>query len=613
MIIGTAGHIDHGKTALVRALTGVDTDRLPEEKRRGITIDLGFAPLELPELGVAGIVDVPGHEAFVRTMLAGASGIDVALLVVAADEGVMPQTREHLAILELLGVPRGVVAITKADLVDDAMCELVAQEVALALAGTALEHAPAIAVSVITGRGLDALRDALTAAARNVAAQSGDEDLARLPVDRVFTKAGTGTVVTGTLWSGVVRVGDEVTLLPSGLRARVRGLQVHGAAVDHAASGTRVAVALAGADRADVERGETLTSDEAWTPSLMLRADVALLGHAAPLTARSRVRFHLGTREVGARIVCAGGPLRAGERRAARVVLDAPVVAMGGDRFVLRRPSPQGTIGGGVVTDANPGRRRTRPFDAVDLTPADRLARVVNEGGIAGVNARSLAVRVGLSPQAVLALVGSGGTLVQVGAELVAKLALDATAKTVLDAIDAHHLTRPRDAGAPLESVRALCRASAPITGFVIDSLVREGAVAVDGPTIRRASWRPATDEAADARKSALLARLEAAAAAVPTTRELEAEVGFPVVPVLRQLEREKLAVALSTDRFTTAPVVASLRAHLSKSLSPTRVYTPSELRVVFGISRQFLIPWLEYFDRQGFSQREGEGRRFRV
>ncbi|MGZ8491751.1 MAG: selenocysteine-specific translation elongation factor, partial [Gemmatirosa sp.] len=312
MIVGTAGHIDHGKTALVRALTGVDTDRLPEEKRRGITIDLGFAPLALDGVGTAGVVDVPGHEAFVRTMLAGATGIDVALVVVAADEGVMPQTREHLAILDLLGVRSAVVALTKADLVDDEWLALVTEDVRAALPAP-LADAPIIPTSIVAPRGIVELQAALVDAVRALPGRR-DDDLFRLPIDRAFSVRGTGTVVTGTVWSGALARDAQVRLLPSGRSVRVRLLQSHGREVDRVGPGARAAVALVGVEVGEVGRGTLLVTDDAWAAAGVWRADVALLGDAPqPLGPRTAVRLHLGTSEVGARVVAASGAVAPGE------------------------------------------------------------------------------------------------------------------------------------------------------------------------------------------------------------------------------------------------------------------------------------------------------------
>ena len=304
MILGTAGHIDHGKTTLVKALTGVDTDRLPEEKRRGITIDLGFAPLELEGVGTIGIVDVPGHEAFVRTMVAGATGIDMALLVIAADEGVMPQTREHLAILDHLGVSRGVVALTKSDMADGDWLDLVRADVAAFLESSRLAGSRIIPVSATRGEGIAELRRALVAMAKQVPARRSD-DLFRLPIDRVFTVKGTGTVVTGTVWSGSLSDGASVRILPWDRDSRVRGLQTHGRSVTTIHAGDRAAIALAGVEVEELSRGFVLVSDPSWEASRSLRAEVSLAPDVN-LGPRTRVRFHLGTSEVGARVSAPG-------------------------------------------------------------------------------------------------------------------------------------------------------------------------------------------------------------------------------------------------------------------------------------------------------------------
>ncbi|MEX0909398.1 MAG: selenocysteine-specific translation elongation factor, partial [Gemmatimonadaceae bacterium] len=358
MILGTAGHIDHGKTALVRALTGVDTDRLPEEKRRGITIDLGFAPLHLDGLGTIGVIDVPGHEAFVRTMLAGATGVDLALLVVAADEGVMPQTREHLTILTLLGVRAGVVALTKTDLVDADWLELVTADVAAVLEGSGLQRASIVPVSATTGAGLDDLRAAIRAAAASVIARDTD-DLFRMPIDRAFSVHGTGTVVTGTVWSGTLRKG-AATVFPCALPVRVRDLQTHGASVESVSAASRAAVALSGATVEQAGRGAVLVAGEGWAESSVLLAELTLSGSHVAVTPRTRVRLHLGAADVGARARLFEP--RAGQiQQPARIRLDEPVVARAGDRFVLRAGSPLEVIAGGVVTDPLPADRRPKP------------------------------------------------------------------------------------------------------------------------------------------------------------------------------------------------------------------------------------------------------------
>ena len=396
MILGTAGHIDHGKTTLVRALTGVDTDRLPEEKRRGITIELGFAPLVLPELGTVGVVDVPGHEAFVRTMVAGAAGIDVALLVIAADEGVMPQTREHLAILSLLGVSLGVVALTKRELVDPDWLALVEDDVRATLAASPLADAPIIAVSALTGQGMPELREALREMLCAVPARRSDADF-RLPIDRAFTVKGTGSVVTGTVWSGALERDASVRILPGGEQLRVRGLHAHGSAVPRVEAGDRAALALANIDVAALDRGAVVVQGSAWRATRVLRADIALLPDCdVELGPRTRVRLHLGTSEVGARLVVRDVALVGGAHVPARLVLDAPIVARAGDRFVIRSASPVATLGGGIVTDPH-APVRARPWPGVGLTSLERLDLLTREGGANGVLVGDLPVRVGVA------------------------------------------------------------------------------------------------------------------------------------------------------------------------------------------------------------------------
>jgi len=334
-VIGTAGHIDHGKTALVKALTGVDTDRWEEEKRRGITIDLGFAPLPLGGDIEASVVDVPGHEGFVRNMLAGATGIDVAVLVIAADEGLMPQTEEHLAIVELLGVRRGIPVIAKRDLVEADWLDLVRSEVTARLAASRVRWEPPVATSAVTGEGLDELRAALHRVAQDLDERPAD-DLFRLPIDRVFAVAGAGTVVTGSTWSGTVAVGDGVRLLPLGREVRVRSIEVHGDAAERAVPGRRTALALVGVDKGELARGDVAVTGPGWEATTLIDAAVELLAAARkPIASRTRVRVHLGAAAVLARVVQTRA-IAPGERGMARLMLEAPLVARGGDRFVLR-------------------------------------------------------------------------------------------------------------------------------------------------------------------------------------------------------------------------------------------------------------------------------------
>ena len=619
MIVGTAGHIDHGKTALVRALTGVDTDRLPEERRRGITIELGFAPLALDGLGVAGVVDVPGHEAFVRTMLAGATGIDVALLVVAADEGVMPQTREHLAILDLLGVRAGVVALTKRDLVDDEWLALVEDDVRGTLVGTALEGAPIVPTSVLAGDGragadgLDALRAALAAALRAVPGRDA-ADLFRLPVDRAFSVRGTGTVVTGTVWSGRLARDATVRLLPDGRSARVRALQTHGRAADAVAPGTRVAVALAGVEVADVPRGTVLVGDDRWGATRALRAEVVLLGGApAGLGPRTRVLLHLGTQEVGARVVAAGGQLAPGERRAARVVLDGPLVARAGDRFVLRSLSPLTTVGGGVVVDPAPARARFRVWEGIGDAPAERLARVLEESGGEGIDGRLLPVRLGVAPAAAAALVDDPAAgAVRVGDRVVARPTLDALAAAIVDRLDARHRDAPLEPGRSLQALRAALPAAPAVVDAALATLVASGVAAVDGALVRRAGWAPRPSAAQAAVLVAVERRLAAAGLEPPSTAELVAELGPDVPALLALAERAGRVAPLDAEHHVARAALDDAVAALDGRLERGAVYAPGDLRTALGISRKHLMAVLDFLDRSGRTDRLAEGRRWR-
>jgi selenocysteine-specific elongation factor len=614
VILGTAGHIDHGKTTLVRALTGVDTDRLPEEKRRGITIELGFAPLELPGIGTLGVVDVPGHEAFVRTMLAGATGIDLALLVVAADEGVMPQTREHLAILSLLGVRGGVVALTKCDLVDEDWLALVEEDVAEAASKGALAGAPVVRTSAARGSGLDALRAALAEQASRIP-ERGAADLFRMPVDRSFTVRGTGTVVTGTVWSGTLRRDATVRLLPGERTARVRAVQSHGAGLEQARPGSRAAIALAGVEVDEVGRGTVIVEDASWTSTRVLRAEVALLEDTpAELGPRTRVRLHLGTSDVGARVVAPAGRLRPGVRAPARVVVDEPIVARAGDRFVLRSASPLVTIGGGVVDDPMPAGRHVRPWPAGPRDPARRLELLLAEGGTMGIVTASLPVRLGMPPDAVAALlVARRSAHRALGERIYAAEAVHGLGEALLDAVRAHHSAHPLEPGAPLQAMRASLGAPSTIVDEIVRDGVRAGALELDGGLVRERGWMPRLTEEQQARRAALLRLLEAAGAEPPSVSEITTSHGADSSGLLRLLEREGAIVQVEPDRYYAAESVRALVDRMRVGMTGGREFGPSELRDLLGISRKFLIPFLEYCDRTGITDRRAAGRIFRV
>ena len=618
-VIGTAGHIDHGKTALVKALTGVDTDRWEEEKRRGITIDLGFAPLPLGDDVQASVVDVPGHEGFVRNMLAGATGIDVALLVIAADEGIMPQTEEHLAIVELLGVRRGIPVITKRDLVDAEWLELVQGEVAARLAASRVRWERAVAVSALTGEGLDELRGALGRVAADLVERPA-ADLFRLPIDRVFAVAGAGTVVTGSTWSGGVAVGESVRLLPLGRDVRVRSIEVHGESAARAVPGRRTALALVGVDKSELARGDVAVTGPGWHATGMLDAAVELLrGAHKPLASRTRVRVHLGTAEVLARVVQtrAIGP---GETGPARLVLETPLVARGGDRFVLRSFSPVTTIGGGVVLDPFPPQRtRLRRRRIVpDQTPALRLEALVVEAGLTGVATDTLAVRLGVAPRRVTTVIAEvGDGLLALGEMLVASAAVTAEAARLAEVLRRHHKEHPLDPGMSLQALRATVgggAASSPPPAAVVDAVLEQGVrgrkLEIVESVARVPGWRPAFDARASGARDQVARRVAEAKWQVPTVAELERELpNAPVRAVLAHLAREGVVEQMDQERYAAAPALAEFRAVLEATLTELGSATPAELRDRLGLTRKYLIPLLEWADRRGVTRRAGDAR----
>ena len=610
VILGTAGHIDHGKTALVRALTGVDTDRLPEEKRRGITIDLGFAPLRLPDGNVVGVVDVPGHEAFVRTMLAGATGIDVGLLVVAADEGPMPQTREHLAILELLHVPRLVVALTKRDLVDEEWLALVKENVRELLHASRYGETELLPVSAVTGAGVDALRAALAREAGRTT-RRGDGDIFRMPVDRVFTVKGTGTVLTGTVWSGEVAAGDAARVMPLGTMVRVRALQSHGAAVGRVGPGTRAAIAVAGVDTHQVSRGATLVAHGHWDASLVMRADLALLEDAPELRPRTRVRFHLATSDVGGRVVAAGTPVAPGTSRPVRIVLDEPVIARAGDRFVLRSASPLATIGGGVITDPQ-APRRARPMPSLGLGASERLELFAHEAGLHGVSERMIPVRLGVLPADVPRVIAAAGTLSRVGEHLYARAALDAASDRILALVRRHHASRPLDPGAPRQEIRSRLDIDQQLFDGLVARLAEGGKLAAGGADLRAAGFGAELSPEQARLADEVVAAIAASGREPPSIPELEARFGRQTPSLLKHLARTERVIQVEENRCYAPEAVRDLLARLERAMAGKGEVPPTELREALGFSRKFLIPFLEYCDKRGYTARQGNGRIWR-
>jgi selenocysteine-specific elongation factor len=610
MIIGMAGHVDHGKSALVTALTGRPMDRLAEERRRGITIDLNFASLELVPGLMAGVIDVPGHEDFVRTMVAGASGIDVAILVVAADEGIMPQTREHLLVLEQLRVPAGVVVLTKADAVDPDWLELVGAEVSEWLAGSVVPFGEPMVTSAKTGEGVDALRArlgelAVTNTVREV------HDLFRLPVDRVFTVAGTGTVVTGTAMSGSVAVGDAVLLQPSGREARVRSIESYGRSLERSMPGARTAVALSGVERDDIARGDVLVlAAEPWEPSTRIDVEVTLAADATALADQSRVRVHHGTAEVMARLRL-DTALQPGRGAVARLTLESPLVARGTDRLVLRSYSPVTVIGGGRILDPLPGSRRHVPGGLDSSDPAARLESLV-ERRRAGVELRLIPVLLGLPPPECEALVRNSLTLMPAGELLVRRSEVERLAGQLVREVEGFHGREPHEVGISVETLRHSLRVPDAVAEAALGEAERGGRLRVQAGVVSLPSFR-VVPRASLEDQQRLVSAVKRAGLTAPLVAEVAAGLGLTLSG--RGLEAAALGghlVRVEPGRYLAREALEEFAA-VVREVGALGEITPGLLRDRTGLSRKFLIPLLEWADRSGITYREGDVRRLRA
>lgn len=619
LILGTAGHIDHGKTALVRALTGIDTDRLPEEKRRGITIELGFANLVLPSGTEIGIVDVPGHEAFVRNMLAGATGVDLALLVIAADESVMPQTREHLAILELLGVRAGVIALTKTDLVEPEWLDLVTAEVSDTVAHGPLATAAIVRVSARTGEGLRDLVGAIDRAATAIPGRT-DRDLFRLPIDRVFTVRGTGTVVTGTVWSGSIAVEETVRLLPSDRTARVRGVQAFGVERERVSAGERAAVALAGIAREQVDRGDILATGPGWMPTSMLTTKLRVLRsspHALP--SRQRIRFHLGTAEVLGRVALLDATeIQPGDERWVQLRLEAPVVARAGDRFVIRSYSPVTTIAGGLVAEPLPAKRkRLSRADiatleaSLDGPPASAIDAFVRAREHRGIHRELLPIVLPFSTSAIDDALRTHESVEVLDALVVHAAAARDVRARLRDAVDRQHETDPLAPGAALDALRRAAPAGTapPLFDWALRSLVADGALVWEGVTVRRAGFAPRLDPEQEAAAASLTELLARAALTPPLLSELPRPLRdrSDLPRLLRFLERRGDLTQLAPGLWIASSAIRTAVDQAFDRLGDRPGLTPGDFKDLYGITRKYLIPLLEHFDRTGVTARHGD------
>jgi len=628
VVVGTAGHIDHGKTSLVKALTGTDTDRLPEEKARGITIDLGFAFLEEPGLTIE-IVDVPGHERFVRNMLAGVGGIDLAMLVIAADEGVMPQTREHLAICSLLRIKAGLIALTKADLVEADWLELVREDVAGAVRGTFLEGAPIVPVSSKTGQGLDELRAALRALAAAVP-QRGTDELPRLPIDRVFTVKGFGTVVTGTLTAGALAADERVEVYPKRAEAKIRGLQTHGHPVASARAGQRTAVNLQGLERAAIARGDVVGLPGTLVSSMLVDGTLELLPDAPrPVRTRTRVRFHVGTSEIMARVLLLDrAELAPGQTAFARVRLEAPLVARPGDRFVVRSYSPVVTIGGGTLLDVDPPRfKRKGPALVAHLellrtgSPEVVLEEHIRHVGAGGVRLSTLSGRVPFGPERLRALLEglqAASRVISVDRDwFIHPDSFGRLRGLVLDELTAFHRASPLKPGMSREELRGRAGgADERVFGFLLSALGAEGVVKTERDKVRLASHEVRLSPDQQRVVNTLESEFSRAEAAPPSAEEALGRAGVrgdEEHELFQVLVQSGKLVRVKESLFFHAQALDSIQAKLVALLRERKEIGPSDIKDLLGISRKYAIPLLEFFDQRRVTARVGERRILRA
>jgi len=628
VVIGTAGHIDHGKTALVKALTGVDADRLPEEKKRGITIDIGFAELDLGDVH-ASFVDVPGHERFVKNMLAGASGIDIVMLIVAGDEGVMPQTREHFNICRLLGIQHGIVVITKSDLADEETLDLVRLDVAELVEESFLQEAKVVTTSAAKGNGLDELRTAIREVASSLR-RPEETGHAFLPIDRSFSVKGHGAVVTGTLQHGSIGIETAVELLPDRIPVRVRSIQSHGRSSDKATAGRRVALNLGGIDHSAIERGMVLAERGILEPTQVIDAEIELLADSPrPLRSRQRVRVHIGTSELLGRVTVLNdiGEIAPGETDLVQLRLESPTVAIHGTRVIIRSYSPQETIAGGRVLEPFANRHRRKGLTAVRsflssladpaISKLDLTYALATRAGRLGISAAELTARTGwlrstLDPE--LKTLQSDSAIVTAGGRFLSTGAFESMRKKLYADVKRHHELDPLAKGVSKE----LLRGTLPneIFNAALESLIASGTLVAAGETISLAERKQTLTPAEETAKIALSNGLRKAGLEVPKIVELldavsrESKLSAPHVrKVLQTLIDSAEVVKVTDDFFFDKKTLDMLVGKIRESAGSDRTIDVAKFKEISGVSRKYAIPLLEYFDREKITIRTGDKR----
>lgn len=624
IVVGTAGHIDHGKTALIKALTGIDCDRLKEEKERGITTELGFAFYRFGDGLLVGIVDVPGHERFVRHMVAGAWGIDMVLFVVGADESVMPQTREHLDICDLLGIKRGIVTVTKKDLVDEEILELVREEIGDLVKGRFLEDAPVVAVSSLTGENMDLLRSEIQKAAAVIDERSR-EGIFRLPIDRVFTIRGFGTIVTGTCISGRVQVGDEIEIYPLERRARVRNIQAYHEDVKEAGAGQRVALNLQGIEKQEIERGTIIALPGTLLPTTRIDASLRYLKLPFnPIKNNSTLRFHVATTQAeGKLILLDRNVIEPGDEAFVQVLFTEPLAVLPGDRFIMRGSYAVQTLGGGVVLDIQPKRHVRKPEElqaTYELLrhgkPQQKLLYHVRKGGHEGVKKEKAAILLGLELQSLEGIVdelAAENSVRIVGKNVIhAPVFLDYK-KTLYQLLSAFHKKNPFKIGISKEELRTkLPKVDPSVFQAALDEWISEGEVEADKDKVRLLNVGSSGEEALGKWETEILKRLQAHGLTPPSLQELAEAMSLKesnLKDMLERLVHQQKVARVKGDMYFHAEPIRDLRDKVIGLLKSKGEMAPADFKALTNLSRKYMIPLLEYFDESRLTIRTGDKR----
>jgi len=627
-VLGTAGHVDHGKTSLVKALTGIDTDRLKEEKERGITIELGFAALSLPSGHTLGIVDVPGHEKFIKHMVAGAAGIDLVLMVIAADEGIMPQTKEHLQICSLLGITTGLIALTKIDLVEKDWLELVRSEITDYLKGTFLENAPIVPVSAVKETGTMELLTEIDKTVDQLKEKT-DDGIFRLPVDRIFTMKGFGTVVTGTLISDKIKVGEDIQILPEDISARIRGIQVHNAPVEEAYSGQRTAINLQGIEKSTLERGNVLVRPQTVWPTQRLDVSFEYLAtNTRKLKNRALVRLHTGTTEIMTRIVLMDtDELSPGEKSFAQLILADEDVVVAGDHFVLRSYSPVTTIGGGQILDPLPGKHKRKNKKILDDLQTlqngampEKISVLLERAGFGGINIRSLAFRLGVHAKKIreaLDKLFSSHQAILLQSDDTTALSVHLYAQLeelIVGSLTNYHKKNPLKEGISKEELKAALAAtvSAKLFNMVLASLGKKEVVVSDKDNVRLASHEVQLAGEEDALHQSIASTYVQAGLAPPSLSDVIN--GFKdqkakAQTIVRLMLKDGELIKINEDLCFARAALTKLREDYKAQLARDGQATPATFKDLTGLTRKYIIPLMEYFDVSKLTVRVGDHR----